>query len=334
MTNSSATEDRLELTYHGALEVFLGTDASYGGGLSNHGPMAAEALVALGQEHQIGAFVASYRTRLEDPVGVVDAAPADWRDWLRGVLPELVPHVASRAGHGLLRVAHAVRGLERAEKAGAVSPVQLRELAAAVDYWRAGGNGLAAPSRLDGVEPVEEWLGSLGRLPADERFDGMLTVTLQRAVAMPDYGARIAALAPSEDPASTLDLMATAAAAAFERNVAMNAFALLHGATVSAMAHVLLEHLDDDGARNLEAGVAGFVAAAVVGFDDPPLDEPRGGSASDGHLDATSLAASAAATLEDHTIKFAEACIATAARTGDDAPLEALRRQIETPYGL
>jgi hypothetical protein len=66
------------LTYDEALEIFLGTDASYAGGLSNHGPMATEALVSMGIESWIGPFVSAYRTRLEPPHDEIEPAPLDW----------------------------------------------------------------------------------------------------------------------------------------------------------------------------------------------------------------------------------------------------------------
>src|SRR5262245_57057211 len=53
-----------------ALGMIEGRGAEYGPHLANHGPMAAEALCALGRGDRAPAWVASYRTRLDD------AAPA------------------------------------------------------------------------------------------------------------------------------------------------------------------------------------------------------------------------------------------------------------------
>lgn len=319
------------MNYERALEVFLETDASFGGGLSNHGPMAAEALVSLDAEEALGPFVEHYRTRLEPQRHEVLAAPEAWEPWLRLQLTDLVDRAGNLAGHGLLRVAHAARGLERTAAVGGPSTAQLRELATAVDYWRRGGAGIDGPSALTGPTPATEWPDGLGRLSADERAEGLLTVTLRRAAAKNDFAERVAALAPAPDPSATFDALAIAAAEAFRRNEGTAAFALLHGVTVSSMARVLLRYLEDAHARRLEAAVASFVAAAVMGFDD--------GSAAVVSDDGTDLpdprrlAEMAAATREDHTIKFADACIGVAARTGAAGPLRALHRQITTPYG-
>jgi len=335
MTQQPATVDRTnDMSYDDALAVFIGADASYSGGLSNHGPMAAEALVSLGQADWMGRFVSHYRGRLEAPSVEISPAPADWRPWLDAQLPELVPHAANLLGHGLLRVAHAVRGIERVETTGIASATQLQELAIAVDYWRSGGTGIAGPARLSGSESIGDWLRSLELLPAFEAPGGSLNVTLVRAAAMPSFVERMSALAPAADPATTLDALSAAAASACARNVGLNAFTLLHGATVSSMARVLLGHLDEDGARALESSVVGFVAAAVVGFDEQAAAEAGEMSAAGEVLDAAQLAADAAATLDEHTIKFADACIGVASRIGDDAPLAALRQQLQTPYGV
>ena len=325
------TVNTVTMNYDQALEVFLETDASYGGGLSNHGPMAAEALVSLDVEEALGPFVEHYRTRLEPQRHEVPAAPEEWESWLRFQLTDLVDRAGNLAGHGLLRVAHAVRGLERTTSHGGPTPAQLRELATAVDYWRRGGPGIAGPSVLHGPTPAGAWAAGLDRLPADERAAGMLTVTLGRAAATDDFAERVAALAPAPDAGATLDALATAAAEAFMRNEGIAAFALLHGVTVSSMARVLLAHLDDADGRRLDSAVASFVAAAVMGFDDGSAAM----AADDGAdlPDPPRLAAMAAATREDHTIKFADACIGVAARTGAAGPLRALHRQITTPYG-
>ena len=68
-----------------ALEKLARTGPEYRGGLANHGPMAAEALVTLGREGEIGAWVERYRRRLDPSPAVgtpVDASA--WRESLGG----------------------------------------------------------------------------------------------------------------------------------------------------------------------------------------------------------------------------------------------------------
>ena len=56
-------------TFDEALEILKDTGPEYGGGLANHGPMAAEALVALGRPEAVVPWTEVYRKHLS-------AAPA------------------------------------------------------------------------------------------------------------------------------------------------------------------------------------------------------------------------------------------------------------------
>ncbi len=49
-----------------ALEILDGTGPEFGGGLSNHGPLAAEALFALGRGDMVIPRVERYKRRLQD----------------------------------------------------------------------------------------------------------------------------------------------------------------------------------------------------------------------------------------------------------------------------
>src|SRR5688572_19241717 len=50
-----------------ALALLEGRGAEYGFGLANHGPMAAEALCAMGRGDRAAAWVSGYRKQLDDP---------------------------------------------------------------------------------------------------------------------------------------------------------------------------------------------------------------------------------------------------------------------------
>ena len=323
------------MTYLDALAVFVTTDTAYDGGLSNHGPMAAEALVSMGAEQWIGPFVDDYRTRLEPPTATPEPVPGVWREWLHVQLPGAVPMAANLAGHGLLRVAHAVRGIERVETAAPgsdLAPVQRFELTIALDYWTHGGPGLDGVQQVDGILDADTWAAGLPRLRPEERSDGFLTNTLETAAATHGFASAVATLAPGENHGATLDALALVAADSFCYNTGLAAFALLHGTTVPTMARVLLPHLDESDRDGLVAAVAGFVAAAIIGFDGPRVTTAAPTTGLD-VSDLAGLADAAGATLEDHTIKFADACLGLSARTGSSAQLAALHRQITNPYG-
>ena len=111
------------------LERFQLGDLEYAGGLSNHGPMAAEALCALGHPALLTGWVDVYAPRIparrpgrvldeaeqgaalgrcerfDDWIATFDARVASegWEAVLRAWLPRLAPGLFAGAGHAMLR---------------------------------------------------------------------------------------------------------------------------------------------------------------------------------------------------------------------------------------
>ena len=135
------------------------TGPEFDGWLSNHGPMAAEAMVRHGHAGQVHRWLDGYMERLEEfPRGTGPIGP-DWQDALgdprriadwtacfrrevteqpwRQVLqtwwPRLLPGVAAAATHGVIRVGHAVRALTE----DGTDADHLAELAHGLAYWAA-----------------------------------------------------------------------------------------------------------------------------------------------------------------------------------------------------
>src|ERR1700722_18752887 len=135
------------------------TGPEFRGGLSNHGPMAAEAIIRLGRPDDVEPWLDSYLPQLEErprptaritdqtwreALGV-QRRVADWEIYLRDQLaqdswqrvlarwwPVLVPGTAAAATHGIIRASHAARSLAAAESGERVS-----ELARGLAYWAA-----------------------------------------------------------------------------------------------------------------------------------------------------------------------------------------------------
>jgi hypothetical protein len=152
-----------------ALQRLHDTGPERDGWLSNHGPMAAEALVRHGHGGAVHAWLDTYERRLEEvPRGIAPIRPDEWReplgdpvrmgDWLaffdRAVVaepwedvlvrwwPRLLPGIAAGATHGVIRVGHAVRALREQETAARVA-----ELGQGLAYWAARWQPLAAVGR-------------------------------------------------------------------------------------------------------------------------------------------------------------------------------------------
>ncbi len=332
MTNVAATDPsvdqsvnrqpRASALYDAALERLLHYGPEYGGGLASHGPMALDALASLGFEHLFAPFVDQYTDRLE-PAGNEATIDGDWRLALAARLPELVAVGGSQAGHGLLRVAHAVRAIERSD-----NPVRRRELAAAMNYW-SSGRPLVGPDQLTGPRSLSEVMAELPRL--DEEPGGMLTRSLAHALRRPDVMALIASITPADDPAHRFDELALLAAEGMTVNRDISAFGLLHGVTVSTMARQLLPHLDEPAARVLEARVVAFVAAAVVGLDRSFTGTVEMPAPADGS-DVDELVGRLAHRFDDHDIKFSEAAAGLHRRTGSPVVIDALRARLSADF--
>ncbi|MDQ0792849.1 questin oxidase family protein [Streptomyces sp. B1I3] len=171
------------------------------GRLTNHAPMAVEALAARGQARAVHRWLDLYAPRLEDfPSGVEPVTAANWpealgdprraadwigyfshevaeRDW-REVLaqwwPRLLPGMYGGSAHPVIRVGHAVRTL----LAGESTAPRRAELAHGLGYWAARHHpvpGLAplpgagsATAALDAVTPISAREGGfpdrLGRI--------------------------------------------------------------------------------------------------------------------------------------------------------------------------
>ena len=161
-------------TFDEALERLRGTGSEVAGGPApNHGPMAAEALVAMGCDDVVVAWADRYRRQLDaippprSPVTAENWAQAlgaidrfgDWVAFFRAQLAEapwqvvfgewigrLLPATPSAGAHGLIRTAHALRALADAE-----TSLRVEELGVALAYWAAYYRKLPGTPRLTGT---------------------------------------------------------------------------------------------------------------------------------------------------------------------------------------
>ncbi len=177
------------------------------GWLSNHAPMAVEALVRRGQASAVHRWLDQYRSRLEDMPGSVEpVASGNWHealgdidrvgDWTvfferetdsrpwRAVLaewwPRLLPGIAGGATHGVIRVGHSVKTLVDDEE----TAPRVRELAHALGYWAARFQPLPPLERLAGPADAA---GALDRVPLIAEQDGEMLARLGRLTAFPDW---------------------------------------------------------------------------------------------------------------------------------------------------
>lgn len=202
------------------------------GWLSNHAPMAVEALVRHGQAPAVHRWIDRYREKLEDMPGLQSpVTDANWRqalgdprrlgDWTlffaleveerpwREVLarwwPRLLPGISGAATHPVIRTGHAVRALLGE---GTETGPRRAELAHALGYWAARHHVLDGVGRLPGAPTAYEGLEGVP-LVVDQ--SGGIQVRLARIAALPDRPGR-----EPDGPGEGLSSLAASPAGALE----------------------------------------------------------------------------------------------------------------------
>ena len=318
-----------------ALKILEPYGPEYRGGLANHGPMAVEALCALGRTDAVIPWVDKYRRGLEPrPLPKERIAAQAWRDllgresrvadWMaffenemqdrpwRQVLTTWVPRLAggliAAATHGPIRVGHAARGLAHADTAQ-----RRRELAEGLGYWAATFHVLpgraAVQSTRTGAFP-SKMISTLQVLPLEQRRNFAL---ISQALAQLDTFTPFANILDLVDTsggdggAFLSDLTAT-----FARVYLANAKSVLstivfvHSVTGPSSLRPMLPYLSASDAA-VALGYAWQAAAAlftVYGLAAAPEDTFASPS-----YDREDLVARAIEGGDEHAIKFTEVCL-------------------------
>lgn len=329
------------------------TGPEFEGWLSNHGPMAAEAMVRHGHAADVSGWLDGYLPRLEEfprgsgPVGddwaaalgdprriadwtvffVQQTAEQPWRVVLNTWWTRLLPGAASSATHGIIRVGHAVRAL----LADGDDPVHVTELAHALGYWAArwqpfpgsearGQAGDTTGRRVPDLAPA----AALDAVPRIASQSGGYRDRLTQLA-----GLRWPAALTVRDPARAGDWLAELADAAVLRYGGYahgNATMLVHSATAPTAILRALPALDQD--LWLPSAAAAWEAAAAltaIYATASPAAVPAAAAAAT----ADDVFARAVEHGDEHVIKFADAALDTFARTGEVAALDSAVRAIE-----
>src|SRR5262245_41955315 len=297
---SPVIDARMNGTFDEALERLRGTGSEVAGGAApNHGPMAAEALVALGRDDVVVAWADRYRRKLDtmpppsSPVTARDWAQAlgaidrfgDWVAFFRAQLAEapwrvvfeewigrLLPATPSAGAHGLIRTAHALRALADAETA-----LRAEALGLPWAYWAAYYRKLPGTPRFAGALNLGEALRRMPLFLSGQPRPGMpREVYLQ---VMQGHGGEFSeAVDGAADPDSVEDALSSlteAGARLYLANASRQPLVLLHTVTVPAALRLLLPHLPGELHKTALAYVWQNVAAAAAAYGDetPPEHE-------------------------------------------------------------
>jgi questin oxidase-like protein len=332
---STSADDALD----GALARLHQHDVEFSGGLSNHGPMAAEALDSLGHADRIEPFIAQYQARLA-PMPAAEPLRAErWRDSLgriedraalvatfaarlqrdepeavlADVAPLLAPGVVAAAFHGLLRTAHAFRAWQRRP-----SEARRAELAHGIGYWVARHQllpGEPGKRAQRGLGPAEA-LARVPFVPPHLRRGGLILDRFDVLRDRGDFTEVVEAFDPdARTPDQALDEMASAAARLYLGTSSEGSrFVYLHGVTSTAALRSLLPALPPEAQRSLVAHQ--FAALAAVHATHGEVSDALTRLVRSPDLDPAAIGARASMSTDDHTIKLVEACLREHRRGG------------------
>lgn len=310
-----------------ALDRIHTTHLEYGPGFSDHAPMVVEALDLVDRSDTIASWLAGYASRLDllgerdEPDELMwverldgEVAVRPWRDVVANRVIQLTDATAAAAGHGLLRTAHAVRGLMRSD-----TPSRRSELARALAYWEWRAERTGDITIRGGRPPLDV----LADLVAPASTDGMISDRLRRVVT-PAFVEAIESVDVANeleaDPASALMRITSVAATCLASAPPAGRFATLHGLTSSIAARDLLGLLPPADQRRLVAGAWTTVAALWAGYGER---SPLVSAAEDVPPDSEVLVERAVAFGDEHVIKVAVAVWAEEQATGDRPELRA-----------
>lgn len=326
------------------------TGPEYQGWLSNHGPMAAEAMARHGHGDAVGRWLDDYVKRLEDfprgsgPIG------ADWRgalgdpkriaDWTeffgheagerpwRLVLgewwPRLLPGSAASATHGIIRVGHAIRAL----LTDGDDPVHVAELAHGLAYWAARWQPYPKADDQHAPAADREPAAALAAVPHLADRAGGFRDRFARLAAVPAWPGATLAGGPPEQISAWLSGLADATVLRYLDIAHGNPVMLVHSATAPTAILRSLPALDTE-LWAPSAAAAWDAAAALTAIYAPsgPADEPSP-AAPDGPGAMDEVFAEAVAHGDEHAIKFADTAADVYGRTGNPAAIAAARRAV------
>jgi hypothetical protein len=336
------------------------TGPEFEGWLSNHGPMAAEAMVRRGHPGQVQHWLDRYMRRLEEfprgygPIGADwqeamgdPRRVADWTTYFRHEVseqpwqqvlgtwwPRLLPGVAAAATHGVIRVGHAVRAITEDD----ADADHLTELAHGLAYWAARwqpvpgdpGTGPAPATASATVEAGPTAASALATIPRIADQSGGVRERLAQLTGLPGWPAALAVPQLTAEPEALRSWLAGLVDAAAIRYLSFghgNGVMLVHSATAPNAILRTLPALD----RSLWApsvAAAWAAAAALTAVYAPaaaaaPAELP---SAPSGPQAAEDTFARAVEHGDEHVIKFADTAGDVYTRTGNPDALAAAVR--------
>jgi hypothetical protein len=299
--------------------------------LSNHGPMAVEALIALGRAESVPDFVEAYKSRFvaayppaRRPVTSENwrealgdgGRVADWSSFFNREMKEnpwqkmlgkwvfsLAPGISAAAGHGLLRTSHAVRSLSVKDTAW-----RRRELAEGLGYWAAYYQPLPERSSASSEKLAPgQAIQRVPLLPSDKRVRNVSIMQgLESLNSFTPFADVVGLLADPGSLDQCLSELTEGFASTYLQGVNQGGFiALVHCVTTTTCLRSLLPYLEPVTAHK----VLRYGWQAAAGIYSVYGSNPSVKPAAVKILDRNELIDRAVASKAEHAIKFTEACL-------------------------
>ena len=345
------------------------TGPEFDGWLSNHGPMATEAMVRHGHPDAVSGWLDQYMLRLEEfPRGLGPIGPdwqsslgdphriADWTRYFSGELasrpwpdvlndwwPRLLPGLVAAATHGVIRVGHSVRCL----LSDGDDEIRTTELAHGLAYWAArwqtvpAGHRAAASAAAAGQASVRSASDLLAAVPRIAVQDGGIGERLSRLDGLPGWPGTLGQIGTPARPDQVRARLTEVVDAAAVRYLTCghgNGIMMVHSATAPNAVLRALPAIDERmWAASLAAAWAASSALTAI-YAPPeytlPALSPELATAAPVAADARAAIASdtfgrAVEHGDEHVIKFADTAIDVFTRTGNPAAIAAARHAMD-----
>ena len=326
----------MSITIDEMLDLLSFASTELPNGNSNHGPMASEALFALGRDDAVLPWVEAYRGRLIDRDSTsFPISPDQWReelgqrdrmgDWIAFFqrqlesapwqdvvgtwVPRLAPGLMAAATHGLIRTAHAVRSLSAPNTSQAeATPQRKYELAQGLGYWAARYYALpGTPSGADAGLTPQAALSQVARLHGPD-FDarGPINEQIKGLENQPEFAPAIDLVDTSGDISRFISSI-TETFAGIYLSSSKDLIAHVHTVTAPSSLRMLVPYLDEADARQA-ARYAWQACASIYSWyaTIPPQDTSH---LAERQEDRDELIDRAVRAGGAHSIKFTEACL-------------------------
>jgi Questin oxidase-like len=293
----------------------------------NHGSMAIETLEMLGYESMIPAWMEEYRSQLGPkpprvkPIGSnwekefgKPERITDWEDYFRQEtqntpwkellaqwLSRLFPGILADGGHGLIRVAHATRSLERKE-----TTLRKAEFAQALAMWAAHYLTLINYEDHNGTNDFLTAVKTLPIFGHDVDRSGIPPFVEKRLLKTnQEFYQAVMSPIVTDNISESISFLTELGASIYLANADYFPLIFIHTVTIPSALRLILPYLDHSYYKQAIFYVWQAVAASISAYgvnkelqSIPAVSQP-----------SKELVEKAVNTLDEHAIKLVEACI-------------------------